>query len=53
METIRFDEINKPELWEGIRAGDKFSLAQVYDLYVKALYNYGNKIQCRFLNGII
>jgi RNA polymerase sigma-70 factor (ECF subfamily) len=44
METIRFYEINRPELWEAIRIGDKSALAQVYDLYVKALYNYGNKI---------
>jgi RNA polymerase sigma-70 factor (ECF subfamily) len=32
------------KLWTEIRLGDKKSLAQMYDLYVKVLYNYGCKV---------
>ncbi|HEY9046746.1 MAG TPA: sigma-70 family RNA polymerase sigma factor [Ohtaekwangia sp.] len=31
-------------LWSEIRCGNKHALAQLYDLHVKALYNYGRKI---------
>jgi RNA polymerase sigma factor (sigma-70 family) len=35
---------HEQQLWDGIKAGDKKSLAAVYKLHAKALYNYGNKI---------
>jgi RNA polymerase sigma factor (sigma-70 family) len=32
------------QLWKDIISGDRKALAQIYDRYVKVLYNYGNKI---------
>jgi RNA polymerase sigma factor (sigma-70 family) len=30
--------------WNDLRAGDRGALAQIYNMHVKALYNFGNKI---------
>lgn len=32
------------QLWNRIKAGDKNALAEIYNLHIHALYNYGNKI---------
>jgi len=32
------------QLWNELRAGHKHALAQLYNLHVKALYNFGNKV---------
>jgi RNA polymerase sigma factor (sigma-70 family) len=45
--SILFSDKNQSDesqLWDGIKAGDNRALEKVYNLHVKALYNYGNKI---------
>ena len=44
MGNIKLESADCSDLWEKIRLGNKFALAQVYDLFAKSLYNYGNKI---------
>lgn len=38
------DVLEDTQLWNCVILGDRNALAQIYDRYVKILYNYGNKI---------
>ncbi len=38
------DVLEDTQLWNCVVSGDRNALAQIYDRYVKILYNYGNKI---------
>jgi RNA polymerase sigma-70 factor (ECF subfamily) len=38
------DVLEDTQLWNCVISGDRNALAQIYDRYVKILYNYGNKI---------